>query len=79
MYGITDSRGNMILCRGRESGTVVMKYWDRIGFPVMRESGYEIDQLLQDFMVASGSYDAKVFKFTEEQVEDLLIRKLRGG
>ena len=69
---------SMILCYGRGPNTVVMKYWYRDGFPIMRESGFEIDQILQDFMVASGSYDAKVFKFTEEQIEDILIRKLKG-
>ena len=46
--------------------------------PVMRKSAIEIDQLLQDFGSAFGRYDLVVFEFTEEQVENLLIKKLKG-
>jgi hypothetical protein len=44
----------------------------------MKESPIEIDQLMQDYMVASNSYDLEVFVFTEEQEERLLMRKLTG-
>lgn len=46
--------------------------------PAMRKSALEIDQLLQDYMSASGNYNMAVFEFTEEQVADLLIKKLKG-
>lgn len=46
--------------------------------PAMRKSAIEIDQLLQDLMTASNRYDLVVFEFTEEQVENLLIKKLKG-
>jgi len=29
-------------------------------------------------MSASGDYNMSVFEFTEEQVEDLLVKKLKG-
>ena len=46
--------------------------------PAMRKSPLDIDQLLQDYMSASGYYNVVVFEFTEAQVEDLLIKKLKG-
>jgi hypothetical protein len=46
--------------------------------PAMRKNAIEIDQLLQDYMTASRRYDLQVFEFTEEQMGNLLIKKLQG-
>jgi hypothetical protein len=78
MFGIMTQDGHRVLCQ--RSGTVVyiLKKWDRATMPAMRKSALEIDQLLQDYMSASGNYNMTVFEFTEEQVADLLIKKLKG-
>jgi len=78
MFGIMTVDRNMVLCRGTVPGSYVLKRWERNGFPIMRESPFEIDQLMQDFMSWSGHYGLMVFAFTEEQQEKLLLRKLSG-
>ncbi len=77
MYGIMTGDGNLVLCRFDTTG-YILRRWDRNGILVMRESAIEIDQLMQDFMVAACRYDLCVFKFTEEQEQQQLIRKLTG-
>ena len=44
----------------------------------MKESPVEIDQLLQDLMSDSDDYSMVVFKFSEEQEADYIIKKLKG-
>jgi len=78
MFGIMSVNGTQVLCRGTTPDTYVLKRWDRNGFPIMRESALEIDQLMQDFMTYSGHYDLIVFTFTQEQQEQLLVKRLRG-
>jgi hypothetical protein len=46
--------------------------------PAMRKSMIDINRLLQDYMTVAGIYDLTVFEFTEEQVENFLIKKLQG-
>jgi hypothetical protein len=77
MYGIMTQNGSLVLCHGN-SGQYVLKRWDRNGNLVMRDSAFEIDSLMQQFMVAANRYDLSVFEFTREQEENLVIRKLRG-
>lgn len=69
--------GIMFLCR-YDADSYVLKRWERNRDIVMRSSAAEIDQLMQEFMVASGRYDLSVFRFTKEQEETLLIKKLKG-
>jgi hypothetical protein len=42
----------------------------------MRESAFEIDQLLQGLQAITSMYNLKVFKFTKEEEERILLRKL---
>lgn len=70
--------GERVLCQRTGRDIYVLKTWDRATMPAVRESAYEIDQLLQEFMSASGFYDLVVFKFTHEQLDEILIRKLKG-
>ena len=78
MYGIMTQDGHRVLCQRSGTTVYILKKWDRATMPAMRKSSLEIDQLLQDYMSASGNYNMSVFEFTEEQVEDLLIKKLKG-
>jgi len=78
MYGIMTQDGQYVLCCRSGTNVYLLKSWDRAGMPVMRKLPIEIDQPLQDFMTASNRYDLAVFEFTEEQIEDLLIKKLKG-
>lgn len=78
MFGIMSQDGNSVLCQRSGTNVYIVKRWDRASMPVMRKSAIEIDQLLQDFGTTFGRYDLVVFEFTEEQVENLLIKKLQG-
>lgn len=78
MFGIISQDGHRVLCNRTGTNVYILKTWDRATMPALRKSALEIDQLLQDYMTASGNYNMKVFEFTEEQIEDLLIKKLRG-
>jgi len=46
-------------------------------FRIVRESSQEIDQLLQQFIVDTGCYNAVVYKLTEEELEEFTIKKLK--
>ena len=76
MYGITNPSG-AILCR-RSHDTYVFKQWERNGNFIAMDSAFEVDELLQQIMTASGNYNLSVFEYTEEQEEYLIMRKLRG-
>ena len=78
MFGIMSQDGHRVLCQRSGTTVYILKKWDRATMPAMRKSALEIDQLLQDYMSASGNYNMSVFEFTEEQVADLLIKKLKG-
>lgn len=78
MFGIMSQDGHRVLCQRSGTTVYILKKWDRATMPTMRKSSLEIDQLLQDYMSASGNYNMSVFEFTEEQIEDLLIKKLKG-
>ena len=78
MYGIMTQDQLMVLCHGTVSGTYGVRTWNRARSPVIKESATEIDQLLQDFMTASGRYNLVVFKFSNDLLESLVIRKLQG-
>lgn len=78
MYGIASADGKAVLCRGSLPDTYVMKYWYRKVIPVVRESAIEIDQLMQDYMTASGRYNLKVIRFSDEQMQEILADKLTG-
>jgi hypothetical protein len=78
MYGIMTQDGNKVLCHGTGFNSYILKRWDRHGNLVMRESALEVDQLMQDFMVTANRFDLSVFTFTEEQEQNLIVRKLRG-
>lgn len=76
-----DLNGNLVMTNsGVEVNKLVyfLKRWDRNGNLVMKSSATEVDQLLQDFCVVSNRYDLVVFKFTEEQEQKLLIKRLKG-
>lgn len=70
--------GHRVLCQRSGTNVYILKRWDRASMPVMRSSALAIDQLLQDYTTASRDYSMQVFEFTEEQVEDLLVKKLKG-
>jgi predicted esterase len=78
MFGIMTQDGLLVLCHGFGTNTYLLKRWDRAAMPVMRKSALEIDQLFQNFMTSSRRYDMTVFEFTEDQIENLLIKKLKG-
>ena len=78
MYGIMTQDGHRVLCQRSGTNVYIIKRWDRAAMPAMRKSAIEIDQLLQNYMSASGNYNMSVFEFTEEQVANLLIKKLQG-
>ncbi len=78
MFGIMTQDGLQVLCCRSGTNVYLLKRWDRAGMPVMKKSALEIDQLLQDFSTAANRYDMVVFEFTEEHVEYLLIKKLKG-
>lgn len=77
MFGIMSQDGSMVLCR-LGYNIYVLKNWNRNGIPVMIKSSFAIDQLMQEYMVAANNYNVRVFKFTVEQEEEILIRKLKG-
>lgn len=78
MYGIRTQDGLRVLCQRTGTNVYILKEWSRASMPAMRESPMEIDQLLQDYMTASGLYNLEVFQFTQDEVEALLIKKLQG-
>lgn len=78
MYGIITDDGRRVLCSRSGTKVYILKTWARAGMPASRKSALEIDKLLQDYMTASGNYNMRVCKFTEEQVNDLIIKKLQG-
>lgn len=78
MYGIMTQNGKSVLCQRSGTNVYILKRWDRASMPAMRKTPIEIDQLLQDYSTAASRYDLAVFEFTEEQVADLLIKKLKG-
>lgn len=78
MYGIMSQDGKQVLCCRSGTNSYFIKTWDRAGMPAMRQSATEIDKLLQDISTMSLRYDLVVFKFTDEQIADILVRKLKG-
>ncbi len=75
MYGIRNS--NRILCNGNVF-IFEMKLPGHDSDPVIRESSYAIDVLLQELMVEWGDYSLYVYELSKEQEAELLVRKLRG-
>jgi hypothetical protein len=75
MYGIKGKYG--ILCWAASRG---MNFYplSRYNNPVIKESPMEIDNLLQQLMSDSDDYSMSVFKFTEEQEAEYIIKKLKG-
>lgn len=67
-----------VLCQRTGTNVYLLKEWHRASMPAIRNSAIEIDRLMQDYMTASGLYNLVVFEFTEEQLENLLIKKLQG-
>lgn len=81
MFGITTDNGTMVLCHALGStqpNTFVLKRWDRATIPVMMSEPLKIDDLLQRMVSHIGDYSLRVFEFTREQEEILLIRRLKG-
>lgn len=76
MYGIKRPNG-LVMCQ-IIPGTFQFREKARIRNPVMRDTAYSIDDLMQQLTVAFNLYDMVVFEFTKEEVEDLLIKKLKG-
>lgn len=70
--------GSSVMCCRSGTNVYILKKWDRAGMPVMRKTALDIDQLLQQYIRLAGRYDLVVFEFTEEQVEDILVKKLQG-
>jgi hypothetical protein len=75
MFGIR--RNSSVMCH---SGSDKFQFCgtDRVRRPVIVSSAIDVDNLLQQCMVAFGLYDLVVFEFTKEQEEEIIIRKLRG-
>jgi len=78
MYGIMTQDGHRVLCQRSGTNVYIIKRWDRAAMPAIRKSAIEIDQLLQDMMSFANRYDLRVFEFTEDDLERLLIKKLQG-
>ena len=78
MFGIMNYNGTTVLCHTfRGDDTFIMKRWDGSAVPVMRESQFEIDKLLQLMWEVTHDYTLVVFEFTKEQEENLVFKKLR--
>ena len=75
MYGIKGKHG--ILCWTTNHGMTFYPE-DLYNNPVIKESPNEIDDLLQYLMTDSNDYSMTVFKFTEDQEDELIIKRLRG-
>lgn len=79
MYGITNDNGTMVLCHYRaEDNSYILKRWDILSAPVMKSSPFDIDELMQQYTVASNNYTLRVFQFTEDDEARLIMRRLRG-
>jgi hypothetical protein len=49
-----------------------------VAIPVLRETAYEIDQLLQTIIVSENDYSLTVFELTEDQSQIFVINRLKG-
>lgn len=76
MFGIGLDR-NQVLCH---YGNDRLQFQSRskMSRPVMVESATEIDNLLQEVMVAYNIYSMYVIEFTEEEEVEFLIKRLQG-
>lgn len=70
--------GKKVLCRRTGTNNYILKEWSRATMPAMRKDPIDIDTLMQLYMAASRNYNMVVFKFTEEQLVDLTMKKLQG-
>jgi hypothetical protein len=51
---------------------------DFVTNPVLKESAYEIDQLMQRISVGENDYTLTVFEVDDEQAQIYVINKLKG-
>jgi len=78
MYGI--GLGNAVLCGfTAHQGRYFLMPRDNLSFyiPIIKSTSLEIDQLLQDISVEIGNFQMNVIKFTEEELYEITMRKLR--
>lgn len=79
MYGIRDGKFFIV-----DNGNIQFGKWSIVNIeakpciPFMTDSSYEVDKVLQEMSVIFGNYNLVVYKFTKDEEEDYLIRKLRG-
>jgi hypothetical protein len=78
-YGI--KRGKTMLCWAKHINGTLFKAFLPIlprSNPVIFYSAYEVDNYVQELMTELDDYSIVVHKFSEEELAELLIRKLRG-
>ncbi len=78
MYGIMTEDGTLVLCIPTYQSSLVLSPMNYKNRPLMIGSAYEADKLLQEAMVHFNNYTLKVFKYTREEEEYQVIRRLRG-
>lgn len=77
MYGIKTEDGDSVVCQRSGTNVYTVKSWGRCTMPAHRSKLTDIQQLLEKITRVS-KRKFIVFRFTEEQVEKILIRKLQG-
>lgn len=78
MYGIVTLDSSRVLCHLPSSNSYVLKEWYRTRNPVMRNSATEINRLLHYYIAASNYYGVRIYYFSEEETENILIMNLKG-
>jgi hypothetical protein len=76
VFGI--KKGTHVLCHGLEPGHMAFLPRDFVTNPVLKESAYEIDQLMQSISVGENDYTLTVFEVDDEQAQIYVINRLKG-
>lgn len=74
--------GNMVLCHDPHSPMnlpyMMVPFNKSFYAPVVKYNALEIDNFLQYLMVEVGDFRWKVIKFTDEELFEITLRKLRN-
>jgi hypothetical protein len=74
-YGI--KRGNKFLAWfGKDGPRIFVPL--HISYPIIFYSAYEVDNFLQHLMSTTNDYSLTVHQFSDEELEEFTVRKLRG-
>jgi len=70
--------GTAVVCYTTYQVSFVLSPMNYINNPLVVDNALDADKILQEAMVHFNDYSLKVFKYTREQEEYLIIKKLRG-